>query len=124
MTIVTVTWTDVCSVSRTTPDRGFAVLVDECPVAVFVLTGGDVYAVDHVDPFSGAPVMARGLVGSAGSTPTVASPLHKQRFELTTGRCIDDPAVSIDVWPARIVGGQVQIGSFRASSRRNRLETA
>ena len=47
---------------------------------------------DHHDPHTGAPVMARGIVGSRGDRPTIASPLHKQVYDLGTGECFSDAA--------------------------------
>lgn len=102
-------WVDVCSLDRLTPDRGVAALVGDESVAVFWLGGDELYAIDHVEPFTGVPLMARGLVGSVGDAPTVASPLHKQRFDLRTGACLDDPDVSLTTWPVRCVDGVVQV---------------
>ena len=91
-------WVDVCAVDRVAPDRGVAAIVAGEPVAVFRLAAtsdlpSEWFAVSHLDPFTGAPVIARGLVGSFdaddGPIPTVASPLHKQRFDLRTGGCLD-----------------------------------
>jgi nitrite reductase (NADH) small subunit len=108
---VPATWTRVCALEALVPDRGAAALVDGHQVAVFRLRDtGDVHAVDHHDPFSGANVIARGLVGSRGAVPTVASPMHKQSFDLTTGTCLDDATVSLRVWPTRVVDGWVEIG--------------
>jgi nitrite reductase (NADH) small subunit len=109
------TWTRVCAIDALVPDRGAAALVDGQQVAVFRLSGtGDLHAVDHRDPFSGANVMARGLVGSRQDVPTVASPMHKQSFDLRTGQCLDDAAVSLRVWPVRVVDGWVEIASATA----------
>ena len=58
---------------------------------------------------TGVPVLARGLVGSAGDVTFVASPLHKQRFDLHTGRCLDDPSVAVRVWPVAVVDGIVRV---------------
>ena len=108
-------WTRVCPLDALVPDRGAAALVDGHQVAVFRLSGsGDVHALDHHDPFSGANVMARGLVGSRGGVPTIASPMHKQSFDLTTGQCLDDESVALRVWPVRVVDGWVEIGSGAA----------
>ncbi len=54
-------------------------------VALF-RTGDELFAVDNLDPVGGAYVMSRGIVGSRGGVPTVASPLHKQVYDLRTGR--------------------------------------
>jgi nitrite reductase (NADH) small subunit len=108
----TLRWTRVCALDALVPDRGAAALVDGHQVAVFRLSGtGDVHAVDHHDPFSGANVIARGLVGSRQGAATVASPMHKQSFDLVTGRCLDDETVALRVWPTRVADGWVEIGS-------------
>lgn len=105
-------WTRVCAVDALVPDRGAAALVDGQQVALFRLSGsGQIHAVDHLDPFSRANVMARGLVGSRRGVSTVASPMHKQSFDLVTGQCLDDPEVSLRVWPTRVADGWVEIGS-------------
>lgn len=100
----------VCRLDDLHPDRGAAALVDGHQVALFLLAHtGDVLAISHRDPFTGANVMARGLVGSRGEAATVASPLHKQTFDLRTGRCLDDPDVSIATWPVSVVEGVVHV---------------
>jgi nitrite reductase (NADH) small subunit len=99
----------VCRLDRLTPDRGVAALVEGTAVAVFLLSGGELHAVDDVDPISGASVLSRGLVGDAGGVPTVASPLFKQRYDLRTGRCLDDQAVAVRVHEVRCVAGMVHV---------------
>ena len=109
----TMTWTRVCHLGALVPDRGAAALVDGHQVAVFLRSdSGQVHAIDHLDPFSHANVMARGLMGTRQGVPTVASPMHKQTFDLTTGQCLDDPEVAVRVWPARVVDGFVEIASL------------
>ena len=84
-------------------------------VALFRLRETDeVLAVDHRDPFSGANVMARGLVGSRGDIPTVASPVYKQTFDLRTGVCLDDDSAALGVWETRVNAGVVEVRSRRA----------
>lgn len=103
-------WQRVCVLDDLVPDRGAAALVDGCQVALFRLTGPtEVHAVDHRDPFSGANVMARGLVGSRVGAPTVASPMHKQSFDLRSGQCLDDPGVALRVWGTRVRDGWVEV---------------
>lgn len=103
------TWTQVCPVDALAVDRGAAALVDGHQVAIFRLASGEVYAIDHRDPFSGANVLARGLVGTRGDVPTVASPVYKQAFDLVSGVCLDDEAVAVRSWPARVVDGMIEI---------------
>jgi nitrite reductase (NADH) small subunit len=103
------TWTKICTIDDLAVDRGAAALVDGEQVAIFRLANGDVYAVDHHDPFSGANVMARGLVGTRGDRSTVASPIYKQVFDLATGQCLDDESVALRSWPVRVVDGTVEV---------------
>ena len=106
----TTTWTRVCAVTDLTPDCGVAALVDGCAVAVFRLSGTDeVLAIANRDPFSGASVLSRGIVGSKGDVVTVASPIYKQRFDLHTGVCLDDPSVTVRVHDTRVVDGWIEV---------------
>ena len=111
------TWTVVARFDALCTDRGVAALISSEPVAVFRLADGSLAAVDHVEPFTGVPVLARGLVGSAGDVTYVASPLHKQRFDLATGQCLDDPSVSVRVWPVEVIDGDVCVAAPSGDSR-------
>jgi nitrite reductase (NADH) small subunit len=102
-------WTDVCPVTDLTPERGVAALLGGEQIAIFLLQTGEVLAVGNHDPISDAMVLSRGIVGSVGEALTVASPIFKQRFDLRTGRCLDDDSVSVPTYPARVSGGVVQL---------------
>ncbi|KAA6222022.1 nitrite reductase small subunit NirD [Streptomyces albofaciens JCM 4342] len=98
-------WLPVCDPSALVPGRGVAALLpDGGQVALFLDRTGRPYAIDNRDPFTGAYVLSRGLTGSANGRPFVASPLLKQRFDLETGTCLDDPAVSVPVYRVRKIG--------------------
>lgn len=115
-------WVAVCRLDDLAPERGAAALVAGEQVAVFRLLGDAVLAVQQRDPFSGAYVLARGIVGSrrlddGTAAPTVASPMYKQVFDLRTGRCLDpagkEPVAGgpdLRTWPARVVDGLVLVG--------------
>lgn len=110
-------WFTVCGLDELTPGRGVAALLrDGSQAAVFVDRSGRTYVIGNRDPFTGAYVLSRGLLGSApgdpagteapetgqaDNTPFVASPLLKQRFDLRTGRCLDDGTVSVPVFRSR-----------------------
>ena len=101
----------VCALATLTPGRGVAALLsDDEQVAIFLTASGAVHALSNVDPFSGAAVLSRGLVGDLGGVPVVASPMHKQHFDLRTGSCVDDPAVSVAVYPVAVADGTVLVG--------------
>ena len=99
----------VCPLDRIIPDRGVAALVEGRAVAVFHLSDGELFAIDNLDPISGASVLSRGIVGDAEGIPTVASPLYKQRFDLRSGRCLDDETKAVAVHDVRCEAGIVHI---------------
>lgn len=103
-------WVPVCPLSELVADRAVCAKVGDHQVAV-VLTSGDgaVYAIGNHDPFSGANVLSRGIVGSLGDEVVLASPVYKQHFSLATGRCIEDPAVSVPTFDVRQVDGWVEV---------------
>ena len=105
---LTYVWVPVAPVARLTPDRGVAALVDGWPVAVFLVADGAIHVIDNIDPCSGANVLSRGLVGDVDGVPAVASPLYKQRFELTTGRCLDAD-VTVRVHDAHVIDDVVHV---------------
>src|SRR3954451_14175371 len=102
-------WTAVCSIDRLAPERGAAALLDGRQVALFRTFDGVLHALDNRDPFTGANVLSRGIVGSRGDVPTVASPLHKQIFDLRTGECLSEPGVRVAVYCVRERDGIVEV---------------
>jgi nitrite reductase (NADH) small subunit len=105
-----VTWVDVCALDDLIPDRGVCALVGDRQVAIFRVTPRDeVFAVSNYDPFSGSFVLSRGIVGSRGEVPKVASPVYKQTFDLRTGTCFEDASVRIRTHGVRVVAGRVQV---------------
>ncbi|MFG2512900.1 nitrite reductase small subunit NirD [Streptomyces sp. NPDC048584] len=95
-------WFTVCDLSALLPGRGVAALLpDGSQVAVFTDRTGRLYAIDNRDPFTGAAVLSRGLTGTHQGHPFVASPLLKQRFDLESGRCLDDETVRVTTYEAK-----------------------
>jgi nitrite reductase (NADH) small subunit len=52
-------------------------------------------------------VLSRGIVGDLRGELVVASPVYKQHFSLVSGRCLEDPAVRVAVFPVRLEGDMV-----------------
>ena len=109
-------WTTACEYDRLIPGRGVGVLLDDgSQAALFRLDDGSVRAVGNVDPFSGAAVLSRGIVGDRAGRVTVQSPILKQAFALDDGSCLDDPRVSVPVYPARVTSdGHLQVARIAA----------
>lgn len=107
-------WLTICKTSDLIKDSGICALIEqkfeEKQVAIFHLpnTEKQVYAVGNYDPIGEANVLYRGIVGSVGDNIVVSSPLYKQHFCLTTGKCLQEDK-SIDVFPARILDDHVQL---------------
>ncbi|MEV0844846.1 nitrite reductase small subunit NirD [Streptomyces sp. NPDC049954] len=101
-------WTPVCTLADLTPGRGTALLVDGEQVAAFRDRAGQLYALDNRDPFSGAYVLARGLLGTRGPVPVLISPMYKQAFDLRDGTCLDEETApdgnssQLRTWPIRL----------------------
>jgi len=105
-------WTAACRYDFLIPNRGVGVLLaDGTQAALFRLDDGTLHAVGNIDPFSGAAVISRGIVGDRGGRATVQSPIKKQAFGLDDGVCLDDADIALPVYPTRIVDGNVQIGT-------------
>jgi len=102
-------WRRVCAIDDLELSWGEVALLRARQIAVFRIGADEVYAVDYRDPHTDAPVMARGIVGSRGERPTIASPLHKQVYDLGTGECFTDPNLFLQTFRTRIVGGFVEI---------------
>ncbi len=103
------TWHEVCRLADLVPERGAAALVAGAQVAVFRLADDEVVAIDNRDPFSGANVLARGIVGTRGGAAMVAGPLYKQHFDLRTGECFEDSTVRVAVHRTRVTDGRVLV---------------
>ncbi|GAA5070185.1 MULTISPECIES: nitrite reductase small subunit NirD [Actinomycetes] len=95
-------WFALCDLSALLPGRGVAALLpDGRQAALFQDRSGRLYAVDNRDPFTGAAVLSRGLTGTDRGRPFVASPLLKQRFDLSSGQCLDDETVRVRTYEVR-----------------------
>lgn len=105
-------WVRICRVDDLLVERGAAALIGDRQIALFRTYDGRLYATDQIDPFSGAAIMSRGIVGDRAGAPTVASPMYKQVFDLRTGVCLDtqgkDPQ-ALGVHPVAVDGDIVLV---------------
>lgn len=99
----------ICPASTLIPGIGVAALVHGQQIAVFRLRDGTLRAIGNFDPFSGANVMARGLIGSLAGEPVVASPIYKQHFSLNSGQCLEDATVVLPVYPVCEHNGEIEV---------------
>lgn len=108
-TLDAVKWTSVCAVDDILPNTGVCALVAARHVAVFRVGPDQYFAIDNVDPKSGASVLSRGLVGNLGDQIVVASPLYKQHYDLRTGACLETPELSVQAHAVRVEGERVLV---------------
>jgi NAD(P)H-dependent nitrite reductase small subunit len=110
-------WEAVCRLEQIHRESGVTALVHGRAVAVVRTYDDEVFALSNYDPIGHASVLARGIVGSMKvgeeEVPFIASPLLKQRYDLRTGRCLDDPAVTVPTYEVRIDDGVVVVGPRR-----------
>lgn len=103
-------WWPVCALDDILPDTGVCALIAGRQIAVFRLGATDtMFAIDNHDPNSGANVLSRGLIGNLGERIVVASPIHKQHFDLKTGECLEQPESSVRAYPVRVDTGTVEV---------------
>ena len=106
-------WTAICATADILPNTGVCALVAGRHVAVFRLGAETLtqqfFAIDNVDPKSGASVLARGLLGNLGERLVVASPIYKNHFDLATGECLEAPEHSVRAYAVRLDGDRVLV---------------
>lgn len=116
---------EICSADSLTLERGAAALLpDGTQIGVFLLEDGSVHAIQQHDPYSGTNILSRGLVGShlvpgegdepGTIVPTIASPMYKQAWNLSTGAVLDSGGGEkkpISVFDAEIRDGKVYVSS-------------
>jgi len=113
-----VMWVPACPHEYLIPGRGVGVLLDDgSQAALFRLDDGSLHALGNIDPFSGAGVLSRGIVGDRDGRLVVHSPIGKQAFGFQDGRCLDKPAVTVPVYLTRLVCGTVHVGRLHISGR-------
>ncbi len=76
------------------------------------------------DPFSGANVLSRGIVGDRAGDPKIASPIYKHTFNLRTGVCYEDSTVRLDVYRVRRRHGVVEVSSAPIDAAEPELDDA
>src|SRR6476469_8803275 len=91
-------WTSLCSLDELTEGSGKCVEVDGYKLAGF-LHEGRPHVMDNYGPHAGGS-MAGGYVEDG----CAVCPWHNWPFRLGTGELKGSPAVTIDIYPTRLVG--------------------
>ena len=101
----------ICSLNDLIPELGVSALINGEQVAIFRLKDNRVYAIANFDPFSQANIISRGITGNLKGFDVVASPMYKQHFDLLTGQCLEDDAVSLKTYAVRLENDAVMIAA-------------
>ncbi|WP_235836172.1 nitrite reductase small subunit NirD [Agarivorans sp. Toyoura001] len=102
----------VCKLHDITPGTGICALVNGAQVALFRPRDDEqVFAINNMDPFAQSNVLSRGLIVEHQGQLWVASPLKKQRFNLTSGECLENPTVSVASYPVKVSAGKVAVSA-------------
>ena len=109
----------ICDSGDLIPNAGVCALIGGDQVAIFYLPDSEqkVFAISNYDPFGRANVLSRGIVGSLNGRVVVASPLLKQHFDLSSGRCLEDETVAVKTYSVELVDNQV-VAQVVATDRR------
>ena len=100
----------MCRYGDLQPERGVAALIGGEQVALFRTFDGTLHAIGNQDPFTGAFVLSRGIVGSRGEHPDGRVPAAQAGLRSAhrglPGRRDGRRAASIDV---RVRDGLVEV---------------
>ncbi|USD67611.1 nitrite reductase small subunit NirD [Vibrio sp. SCSIO 43136] len=100
----------VCDIQDIIPGTGVCALYNGEQVAIFRPSEAEeVLAISNTDPYFQANVLSRGLICEHQGELWVASPLKKQRFNLSTGVCMEDEQFNVKAFKARVVKGSVEL---------------
>lgn len=85
------------------PGAARAIDVGGTPVALYNV-GGTLYATHNTCPHRGGP-LGEGTLDEA----TVTCPWHGFQFEVASGRCLTNPALSVTCLPVKVEGQDILV---------------
>jgi len=101
-------WVDVGAAEDFPEMGGGAVKVGSSELAVYNHAAvGKWYATQNSCPHKQLQVLSRGVVGLQGEHPKVACPIHKNTYNLETGKGISNPGLNIATFDVKVEAGRV-----------------
>merc|ERR1712072_457802 len=95
-------WRDVGAVSDYNTNAGAAAKISTTELAIFHHVAMDKwYASQNSCPHKQLQVLSRGLIGMQGENPKVACPIHKNTYNLDTGKGISNAGFNIATFDAK-----------------------
>lgn len=108
-------WEDICTTADLLPNIGVCALFEGNQVAIFKVIDSSgieqLFAINNYCPFSETNTISRGLVGSIDGKTVIASPIYKQHFNLSTGVCVEDESVKLNIYSVRLEGSTIQLAA-------------
>lgn len=104
----------VCKITDIIPNTGVCAAYGDKHVAIFKTPDHKLYAIDNIDPFTKASVLARGLIGEKEGKFYVASPIYKQKYDLESGQCLNDDSVKLEAYQLEIKDDEIYIAGVKA----------
>ena len=97
----------VATLDEIPPGTGKVVRIGRDEIALFNVEG-EFHAIDNTCPHAGAPIGVRRFDGRIATCG-----YHGMRFDVTTGECPDACGWSVQTYPCRVVGDEVQIAVWK-----------
>lgn len=103
-------WVDVGAEDDFPKNGGAAVKVGKTELAVYrAATVDKWYATQNSCPHKQLQVLSRGNIGMQGQIPKIACPIHKNTYNLETGKGISNPGLNLAVFNVKVDGGRVKL---------------
>jgi len=101
-------WTDVGAAEDFPQNGGGAVKISQSELAVYHSSAtGKWYATQNSCPHKQLQVLNRGFLGMHGAIPKVACPIHKNTYNLDTGKGISNPGLNLATFEVKDENGRV-----------------
>merc|ERR1719215_871790 len=102
------TWVEVGAVDDFPENGGGAVKIGKTELAVYNHSAvGKWYATQNSCPHKQLQVLSRGLIGMHGDTPKVACPIHKNTYNLETGKGVSNPGLNVAAFEVKTENDRV-----------------
>eukprot|EP00442_Polarella_glacialis_P051344 CAMPEP_0115090508 /NCGR_PEP_ID=MMETSP0227-20121206/25473_1 /TAXON_ID=89957 /ORGANISM="Polarella glacialis, Strain CCMP 1383" /LENGTH=1329 /DNA_ID=CAMNT_0002481671 /DNA_START=32 /DNA_END=4021 /DNA_ORIENTATION=+ len=103
-------WLDVGHTDDYATNSGGAAKVSKTELAIFQHKAmGKWYATQNSCPHKQLQVLSRGMIGMQGDTPKVACPIHKNTYNLETGKGISNAGLNVAAFDVKVEAGRVLV---------------